>query len=155
MPPSRRRGGGAVMSDLITCLRGMGLPLTENAADEIDRLESEIDRLTRELAEAKARAVPDSKSVATALKEAAEILSAVADENLNDLPANWRWPLIDELSGLAAMLSARPESPHNCLPSKECPTCYADGVYDTDGNGPMDCYTCGKKAARKEPSDVE
>lgn len=28
----------------------------------------------------------------------------------------------------------------------ECPVCEPDGIYDTEGNGPYDCYACGKKA---------
>lgn len=30
----------------------------------------------------------------------------------------------------------------------ECDTCEADGVYDVNGEGPFDCYKCGKKARR-------
>ncbi|QQP96463.1 hypothetical protein [Lysobacter enzymogenes] len=32
-------------------------------------------------------------------------------------------------------------------PAAECPSCEKDGVWATDGTGPYDCYTCGKKAA--------
>jgi hypothetical protein len=29
---------------------------------------------------------------------------------------------------------------------KRCNTCEPNGVFDTEGNGPYDCYACGKKA---------
>jgi len=162
--------------------------------------QSEIDRLTRELAEAKARAIdwithPETIEAKRQWDAVAEALGADKDcpdsvlraakarAGSASLPDGWVPVPVEPTGGMVdsgffalleaetddngalmfsaaeviyrAMLSARPESPPNCLPSKECPTCYADGVYDTDGNGPMDCYTCGKKAARKEPSDVE
>lgn len=41
------------------------------------------------------------------IREAAEVLAAVADSGV-PLPDNWRWPLIDELSGIAAMNGANP-----------------------------------------------
>lgn len=32
-----------------------------------------------------------------------------------------------------------------------CPTCEKEGVFSDDGSGPWDCYTCGKKAAARQP----
>lgn len=70
-------------------------------------------RFKRELAEQLATiARPESMSAAPAMPEearliaeAAEVLQMVADSGVA-LPRNWRWPLLDELSGLAAILAA-------------------------------------------------
>lgn len=32
------------------------------------------------------------------------------------------------------------------LGDEVCDVCHPDGLYDTDGNGPYNCYECGKKA---------
>lgn len=46
-----------------------------------------------------------------AIREAAEVLQMVADSGVK-LPPNWRWPLLDELSGYAYMLmDASPAAP--------------------------------------------
>ena len=34
----------------------------------------------------------------------------------------------------------------------ECAVCRDRGLYDTNGEGPFDCYECGKKAPSQEPS---
>lgn len=98
------------MSDLLTCLRGMGLPLTENAADEIDRLESDIDRLTRELAEAKARA----GSAAASLPDGWVAVPVEPTQRMKD--CGWSTYLNDDSVKMGniyrAMLSARPEFPN-------------------------------------------
>lgn len=43
---------------------------------------------------------------AAIVKEAAEVLQMVADSGVT-LPPNWRWPLLDELSGIAYRLAAQ------------------------------------------------
>lgn len=68
-------------------------------------MRAEIDRLTRELAESKARTV-DSAMVRKALHYCPLDLPA---------PQKWAW-MANYINGL---LSARPESPPNGLPSKE------------------------------------
>lgn len=75
-----------------------------------DDFESEIDRLTRELAEAKARALPDGW-VAVPVEPTLEMIdvwfstSTLCPEHLR--------------KKYRAMLSARPDFPPNGLPSKE------------------------------------
>lgn len=53
---------------------------------------------------ATARAIPEG--LQSAVREAAEIMQAVADSGVQ-LPPNWRWPLADELSGFAYLLMDR------------------------------------------------
>ena len=72
----------------------------------------ERDRLTRELAEAKARAVIPDGWVAVPLEPTAEMISEV--ESASRIGAIWT-----AASAYRAMLSARPEFPPNGLPNKE------------------------------------
>ncbi|GAA0696100.1 hypothetical protein ISN75_06630 [Dyella marensis] len=37
--------------------------------------------------------------------------------------------------------------------AQACTACEPDGVFDTDGNGPYDCYACGKKAQGAQGED--
>lgn len=41
------------------------------------------------------------------------------------------------------------ESARLAQPVVACDACESTGVFDTDGNGPYDCYACGKKAQRQ------
>lgn len=43
-----------------------------------------------------------NKQEAEIIREAADILIAVAESGAS-LPSNWRWPIIDELHGIAAV----------------------------------------------------
>ncbi|PXV54186.1 hypothetical protein SAMN04487785_11435 [Dyella jiangningensis] len=68
-----------------------------------------------------------------------------------DLPAGIPVPkrlyLWNRVADLEAILS-------RATPSDECKSCEKDGVYDTAGNGPYDCYACGKKAEPSTPRVV-
>ena len=50
-------------------------------------------------------AQPDVARLANLILEAGDVLEAVRDSGA-PLPPNWRWPLADELHGMAAMLAA-------------------------------------------------
>jgi len=53
---------------------------------------------------------------ASIIREAADLLTAVSDSGVQ-LPESWRWPLIDELRGIAAALT------RHGVTEKECPGC--------------------------------
>lgn len=62
------------------------------------------------MARAAAAVAKVPEGLATVLNEAAGVLCDVATSGAT-LPASWRWPLADELSGFAAMLAAAPQPP--------------------------------------------
>ena len=69
---------------------------------------------------------------------------AVSDELIRDAleEAAKRYPdSARAILWLSAALSAR-----LAQPVVACDACESTGVFDTDGNGPYDCYACGKKS---------
>lgn len=85
------------------------------------RAQSEIDRLTRELAEAKTRAIPDG-CIAVNREKLERIADAIfskrynAQENGDAYDVGYFGKMLEDLE---AMLSARPEYLPNDLPNKE------------------------------------
>ncbi|HEY4583954.1 MAG TPA: hypothetical protein VIG88_14010 [Lysobacter sp.] len=63
---------------------------------------------TRPSAKGDAAPAADAVMSASIIREAAEVLRDVGDKypSALDLPASWRWPLIDELDGIAALAAA-------------------------------------------------
>lgn len=51
-------------------------------------------------------AAPLTLMDARLVREAVTVLEAIRDSGV-DLPANWRWPLLDELEGVALALEER------------------------------------------------